>query len=51
MAAAAPAQPAPAALERQERRLSLPDSDSEPVPEVRVAAGGVTLLLFDTPLD
>ncbi|MGE6758563.1 DUF2381 family protein [Corallococcus interemptor] len=46
-----PAQPAPASRERQERRISLPDSASEPVPELHVAAGAVTLLLFDAPLD
>ncbi|MBZ4336418.1 DUF2381 family protein [Corallococcus sp. AS-1-12] len=48
---AVPAQPAPASRERQERRISLPDSASEPVPELHVATGAVTLLLFDAPLD
>ncbi|RKG62758.1 DUF2381 family protein [Corallococcus sp. AB011P] len=48
---AVPAQPAPSSRERQERRLALPDGPSEPVPELHVAAGAVTLLLFDAPLD
>ncbi|WP_223645552.1 DUF2381 family protein [Corallococcus sp. EGB] len=48
---AAPAQPAPASRERQERRIALPDSPSDPVPELHVAAGAVTLLLFDASLD
>ncbi|WP_253895633.1 DUF2381 family protein [Corallococcus exercitus] len=51
LATAALAQPATASRERQERRVSLPDSASEPVPEIRVAVGAVTLLLFDAPLD
>ncbi|MFB1482803.1 DUF2381 family protein [Corallococcus sp. RDP092CA] len=48
---AVPAQPAPASRERQERRISLPDSASEPLPELRVAAGALTVLAFDAPLD
>ncbi|MFB1479512.1 DUF2381 family protein [Corallococcus sp. RDP092CA] len=48
---AAPAQPAPASRERQERRISLPDGASDPVPELRVAAGALTVLAFDAPLD
>ncbi|NNB91345.1 DUF2381 family protein [Corallococcus exiguus] len=48
---AAPAQPSPASRERQERRISLPDSAAEPVPELYVAAGALTVLAFDAPLD
>ena len=50
LGAAVPAQPAP--REPQERRVVLPDGvTGGPVPELRVAAGVVTLLLFDAPLD
>ncbi|RKH45148.1 DUF2381 family protein [Corallococcus sicarius] len=51
LGAAVPAQPAPVPREPQERRVVLPDSATGAVPELRVAAGVVTLLLFDTPLD
>jgi len=37
--------------ERQERRITLPGSPDEPVPEVRVAAGITTYLRFDAALD
>ncbi|WP_186002212.1 DUF2381 family protein [Corallococcus sp. Z5C101001] len=48
---AVPAQPAPVSRERQERRIALPDSPSEPVPELHVAAGALTVLAFDALLD
>ncbi|NTX41435.1 DUF2381 family protein [Myxococcus sp. CA033] len=48
---AASAQPLPATRERQERRVALSSGPAEPVPELRVAAGITTLLLFDAPLD
>ncbi|NTX57534.1 DUF2381 family protein [Myxococcus sp. CA039A] len=48
---AASAQPLPPTRERQERRVALSGSPAEPVPELRVAAGITTLLLFDAPLD
>ncbi|NVJ26875.1 DUF2381 family protein [Myxococcus sp. AM011] len=48
---AASAQPLPAPRERQERRVALSSGPAEPVPELRVAAGITTLLLFDAPLD
>ncbi|MCP3105517.1 DUF2381 family protein [Myxococcus sp. K15C18031901] len=46
----ASAQPVPAARERQDRRVVL-SNGAAPVPELRVAAGVATLLLFDAPLD
>ncbi|WP_246137128.1 DUF2381 family protein [Myxococcus llanfairpwllgwyngyllgogerychwyrndrobwllllantysiliogogogochensis] len=48
---AASAQPLPTARERQERRVALSGSPAEPVPELRVAAGVLTSLVFDVPLD
>ena len=43
----APAQSLPAVRERIERRVVLSGDSSEPVPEVRIAAGATTLLRFD----
>jgi len=48
---AAAQQPQPPARERQERQVVIPISPTEPVPEVRVAVGVATLLLFDSPID
>ncbi|MCP3163344.1 DUF2381 family protein [Myxococcus qinghaiensis] len=48
---AASAQPLPPDRERQERRVALSSSPAEPVPELRVAAGVLTSLVFDVPLD
>ncbi|NTX16162.1 DUF2381 family protein [Myxococcus sp. CA056] len=48
---AASAQPLPAPRERQERRVVLSSAPAEPVPELRVATGVLTTLLFDAPLD
>ncbi|WP_181791292.1 DUF2381 family protein [Myxococcus llanfairpwllgwyngyllgogerychwyrndrobwllllantysiliogogogochensis] len=48
---AASAQPLPAPRERQERRVALSSGPAEPVPELRVAAGVLTSLVFDLPLD
>ncbi|WNG20955.1 DUF2381 family protein [Cystobacter fuscus] len=45
------AQPQPRSRERQERRVTLPSNPDEPGPEVSVAAGIVTYLRFDAPLD
>jgi len=47
----ASAQPPSAARERQERRVALSSGPSDPVPELRVAAGVLTALVFDSPLD
>ncbi|MCP3098229.1 DUF2381 family protein [Myxococcus sp. K15C18031901] len=47
----ASAQPVPAARERQERRVTSSSSPAEPVPELRVAAGVATLVLFDASLE
>ncbi|MCP3105542.1 DUF2381 family protein [Myxococcus sp. K15C18031901] len=46
----ASAQPVPAARERQDRRVVL-SNGAAPVPELRVAAGFLTTLVFDAPLD
>ncbi|WP_239989609.1 DUF2381 family protein [Corallococcus macrosporus] len=48
---AAPAQSLPVARERQERRMALGGAATAPVPELRIAAGLATLLIFDAPLD
>lgn len=47
----ASAQPLSAARERQGRRVALSSGPSDPVPELRVAAGVLTTLVFDAPLD
>lgn len=47
----AAAQPPSAARERQERRVALSGAPSDSVPELRVAAGVLTALVFDAPLD
>lgn len=39
------------ARQRQDRRVALPATADEPVPEVRVAAGNLTTLVFNSPLD
>ncbi|MCY1082621.1 DUF2381 family protein [Archangium lansingense] len=49
--AAAAQQPPLPPHERQERQVVVPNNANEPVPEVRVAAGIATLLVFDTPID
>jgi len=51
VASAAVAQPQPAGRQRQDRRVSLPTTVEEPVPEVRVASGNLTTLVFNAPLD
>jgi uncharacterized protein (TIGR02268 family) len=51
VSSAAAAQPQPPARQRQDRRVSLPTTSEEPVPEVRVAAGNLTTLVFNAPLD
>jgi uncharacterized protein (TIGR02268 family) len=43
--------PARERQERHERQVVIPISPTEPVPEVRVAVGIATLLLFDAPID
>lgn len=48
---AAPAQPLSAIPEQNERQVELPAKPSEPAPEVYVAPGVTTLVLFDSPLD
>ncbi|WP_163779728.1 DUF2381 family protein [Myxococcus vastator] len=48
---AAPAQSLTAPRERVERRVILSGNPSEPVPEIRIAAGTTTLLRFDARLD
>ncbi|MDC0712935.1 DUF2381 family protein [Stigmatella sp. ncwal1] len=51
VAVCATAQPQRPVRQRQERRVSLPASPGEPVPEVRVAAGYLTTLMFNAPLE
>jgi len=51
MASSAAAQPAPPARLRQDRRLLLSALAEQPPPEVRIAAGNVTTLVFDAPLE
>lgn len=51
VASAAVAQPQPPGRQRQDRRVSLPTTVEEPVPEVRVASGNLTTLVFNAPLD
>ncbi|HYI02131.1 DUF2381 family protein [Hyalangium sp.] len=48
---AASAQPQFPARQRQDRRASLPTTSAEPIPEVYVAAGNLTLVAFNGPLD
>ncbi|MDY7225865.1 DUF2381 family protein [Hyalangium rubrum] len=48
---AAPAAAQPLARLRQDRRVSLSGAPAEPVPEVRVAAGHLTTLVFNAPLE
>ena len=50
-ASAAAAQPPLPARQRQDRRAALPTTSAEPVPEVYVAAGNLTLVAFNGPLD
>jgi uncharacterized protein (TIGR02268 family) len=51
VASAAAAQPQLPVRQRQDRRISLPATPEEPVPEVRVASGNLTTLVFNAPLD
>ncbi|WP_276203667.1 DUF2381 family protein [Hyalangium minutum] len=50
-ASAAAAQPPLPARQRQDRRAALPTTSAEPVPELYVAAGNLTLVAFNGPLD
>ncbi|WP_407667513.1 DUF2381 family protein [Myxococcus dinghuensis] len=50
LSVAASAQPAPTARERQDRRVVL-SNGAAPVPELRVAAGFLTNIVFEAPLD
>jgi len=47
----AAAQPQPSARQRQDRRVLLPGNPDDPTPEIRVAGGNLTILLFNAPLD
>ncbi|MDY7230378.1 DUF2381 family protein [Hyalangium rubrum] len=47
----AAAQPQASARQRQDRRAALPATDAEPIPEVYVAAGNLTTVAFNGPLD
>lgn len=47
----ASAQPPSGSRERRARRVALSGAPSDPVPELRVAAGVLTTLVFDAPLD
>ncbi|MCY1082582.1 DUF2381 family protein [Archangium lansingense] len=49
--AATAQQPQHPGHDRQERQVFVPSNSSEPVPEVRVAAGIATTLVFDAPID
>jgi uncharacterized protein (TIGR02268 family) len=51
VANAAVAQPQLLARQRQDRRAALPTTPGEPVPEVYVAAGNLTTVAFNGPLD
>jgi len=50
-ASVAAAQPQLPARQRQDRRAALPTTSSEPIPEVYVAAGNLTTVAFNGPLD
>jgi uncharacterized protein (TIGR02268 family) len=51
LASTVDAQPQPPARQRQDRRVALPTTSEEPAPEVRVAVGNLTTLVFNAPLD
>jgi uncharacterized protein (TIGR02268 family) len=51
VASSAAAQPSPPARQRQDRRLALSALAEPPLPEVRVAAGNLTTLVFDAALE
>jgi uncharacterized protein (TIGR02268 family) len=51
VASAAVAQSQPLARQRQDRRAALPTTPAEPIPEVYVAAGNLTMVAFNGPLD
>ena len=50
VASSAAAQPMPPARQRQDRHLSLSALAEQPLPEVRVAVGNLTTLVFSAPL-
>ncbi|MBN1205733.1 MAG: DUF2381 family protein, partial [Myxococcaceae bacterium] len=51
VASSATAQPQLPARQRQDRRAALPTTPGEPVPELYVAAGNLTTVAFNGPLD
>jgi uncharacterized protein (TIGR02268 family) len=51
VASAATAQPQAVARQRQDRRATLPTTPAEPIPELYVAAGNLTTVAFNGPLD
>lgn len=51
VASAATAQAQLPARQRQDRRTALPTTPAEPIPEVYVAAGNLTTVAFNGPLD
>jgi uncharacterized protein (TIGR02268 family) len=51
VASTAIAQPQPPARQRQDRRASLPTTPAEPIPKLYVAAGNLTTVAFNGPLD
>jgi uncharacterized protein (TIGR02268 family) len=51
VASTAAAQPQLPARQRQDRRAALPTTPAEPIPEVYVAAGNLTTVAFNGPLD
>ena len=51
MASPGAAQSQPLARQRQDRRAALPTTPAEPIPEVYVAAGNLTTVAFNGPLD
>jgi uncharacterized protein (TIGR02268 family) len=51
VASAVAAQPQPPVRQRQDRRAALPTTPAEPIPELYVAAGNLTTVAFNGPLD
>ncbi|MDY7230021.1 DUF2381 family protein [Hyalangium rubrum] len=51
VASAAAAQPRSPVRQRQDRRAALPSTSAEPIPELYVAAGNLTTVAFNGPLD
>jgi uncharacterized protein (TIGR02268 family) len=51
VASTATAQPPPPARQRQDRRAVLPTTAGEPLPELYVAGGSLTMVAFNGPLD